>query len=305
MDLGLIIPELEEYYQKGEFYIKVEILREAEIHEIEAHASFLLNKKEKKLLELKEDLEKRSIVISSIHAPFGEDKDLSSSSFRIRKNTINLHLVVMRQMNIIKTQVLTIHPGSRVEKEADIPSREELFKKSLETLLKEAENLNIKLAVENMLPMHPAYKIETLKEILDEFSSPFLGTCFDTGHANVGKGVLKTFDVIKEKVFDFHVHDNDGTKDMHLQALYGNINWAEFFTAASSIEFKRPLMIESLPWQGRELSWMMKEVRMLKDNKMLRGEAPKEHFLRCTKCNHFIYGTKSNPICYCNLKNSS
>ena len=316
MDLGLVIPELENFYQRGEFYLTIETLREAEVHAIEAHASFLLNKKEKKLLGLKEELQKRDIRISSVHAPFGEGSDLSSTGLIIRNRTINQHIAVMEKMNIIKTPVLTIHPGGRVEKEEDISLRGEIFKKSLEKLIPKAENLNIKLAVENMLPTHPAHKIETLKEILDEFPSPFLGVCFDTGHANVGKGVLEEFNVIKEKVSDCHVHDNDGTKDMHLQPPYGNINWTEFFVAVETSGFKKPLMIESLPWQGKELSWMMKEVRMLKDNKILRKEFPRtlnknkfgsgqEHFLRCTKCNHFIYGTESNPICYCNLKNNS
>ncbi len=151
-----------------------------------------------------------------------------------------------------------------------------------------------------MLPMHPGHKTETIKEIIDEFSSPSLGVCFDTGHANVGRGVNEEFQIIKKKVFDFHIHDNDGTRDMHLQPPYGNINWAEFFTLVENTEYKGPMMIESFPWQGREISWMMKEVRMLKDNKILREKSPKDHFLRCNKCGHFIYGTESNPICYCN-----
>ncbi|MBU0534030.1 MAG: sugar phosphate isomerase/epimerase [Candidatus Omnitrophica bacterium] len=301
MELGLVIPELEECYQKGTFYKTIEILQKAEIHKIEAHASFLLNKTHQKLFQLNQDLEKRNITISSIHAPFGEDKDLSIPSSIIRKRTINQHIAVMKQMDIIKTRVLTIHPGGRIKKDTDISSREKLFKKSLEILLKNAEHLNIKLAVENMLPMRPGYRVETLKQLLDEFPSPFLGICFDTGHANVGKGVLETFNVIKKKMFDCHVHDNDGTKDMHLQPPYGKINWAEFFTAVENIDFKRPLMIESLPWQGRELSWMFKEVRMLKDNQILEKDSPKKHFLRCRKCNHFIYNVESEPICYCNF----
>ncbi len=88
-----------------------------------------MNKKEKKLLELKEELEKRGISISSVHAPFGEENDLSSPSFRIRKKTINQHIVVMKQMDIIKTPVLTIHPGSRVDKEEDIPLKRRTFQK--------------------------------------------------------------------------------------------------------------------------------------------------------------------------------
>lgn len=311
MEIGLVIPDLEEVYQRGEFYPRIEILKKAKVQKIEIHASFLENKREQKLLQLKEDIEERDISVSSVHAPFGEEEDLSSCNLRIRRRAINHHYAAMKVMNIMGISTLTIHPGSRVKEEKDIPLREELLRESLEKLLKTAESLKIKIAIENMLPMHPGDKAEAIKEIIDEFSSPFLGVCFDTGHANVGKGVNPhhqcigvgvngEFQIVKERVFDFHIHDNDGAWDMHLQPPYGSINWTEFFTAVEKIGYKRPLLVESFPWQGRELSWMMREVRMLKDNKILRKESPKDHFLRCAKCNHFIYGTESNPICYCN-----
>jgi sugar phosphate isomerase/epimerase len=305
MEIGLVVmPDLEKSYKKGELHPKIEILKEAKVQRIEIHASFLENKKEKKLLELKKEFKEGGISISSLHAPFGEENDLSSPSLRIRKRTINEHNIIMEKMDIVEIPVLTLHPGSKVKKKEDILLRENFLRKSLEKLLPKAEKTNIKLAIENMLPMYVGNKTEALKQIIDEFSSPLLGVCFDTGHANVGEGVNEQFQVIKENIFDFHIHDNDGTRDMHLQPPYGNINWAEFFTHVESIGYKFPLMIEAFPWQGREISWMMKEVGMLKDNKILRREPPKEHFLRCKKCGHFIYGTESNPICYCNLKNS-
>lgn len=308
MNLGLVIPELQNFYQRGEFYQIIETLQKAQIHAIEIHASFILDKKEKKILELNRALQDRNISIPSVHAPFWEDQDLSSPSLTIRKWTINQHIAVMKQMDILKIPVLTIHPGSRLEKETDRRLREEYFRKSLEIILKTAESLKIKLAVENMLPMRTGDKIETIREIIDGFSSPFLGVCFDTGHANVTGSVSKVFQVIKDKVFDFHVHDNDGTKDMHLQPAYGNIDWSEFFGLVEDIKYQRPLMIEALPWQGRELSWMFKEVKMLMDNRILTRNSPKKHFLRCNRCNHLIYDIESNPICYCSsrasLKNS-
>jgi len=307
MELGLVIPELEGYYRRGAFYQTIESLQKAQVREIEPHGSFLLGKTPQKLAQLNQELSERSIIISSVHAPFGEGKDLASPNAIIRKITLNQHIAVMRRMAITKTKILTIHPGARPEKESEIPLREKIFKKSLEVLLKNAENSQIKLAVENMLPARPFEKIETIKEMLDEFPSPFLGVCFDTGHANVTEGISKIFNTIKDKIFDFHVHDNDGTKDMHLQPPYGNIDWAEFLALAGNINYQRPLMVESLPWQGRELSWMFKEIRMLKDKKILInphtkdfGVGARPHYLKCAKCNHFIYGTQSNPICYCN-----
>ena len=257
MEFGLVIPELQGYYRKGAFLRTVEKLQKAQISAIEPHASFLLDKTERRILELNQELQARNISITSVHAPFGGSNDLSNPYFIPRKRAINQHLITMGKMGIIKTPVLTIHPGSRLDLRAEtqIPSREKLFRRSLEVLLKQAEKLKIKLAVENMLPMRSGEKITTIKEILDEFPSPCLGICFDTGHANVGEGVMETFNIIKDKIIDFHIHDNDGTKDMHIQPPYGNINWAEFFAAVENINYQRPLMVESVPWQGRELSW--------------------------------------------------
>lgn len=303
MNLGLVIPDLEQYYQKGAFYKTADTLQEAKVNNIEAHASFLLNKKEQKLLELIKELKSRNITIDTVHAPFGEDNDLSSADKTIIKETIDRHIRSMEQMSIAKIPVLTIHPGSRLtpDREQEISEKEKIFRKSLEILLRTAEKLKIKLAVENMLPLRPGYKIDTIKSILNEFPSPFLGVCFDTGHANVGESVLATFNTIKEKIADFHIHDNDGTADMHLQPPYGNINWPKFFEAVETINYKRPLMIEAYPWQGRELKWMMQELEMLKENKRIIKLSPLEHFLKCKKCGHFIYGTEPNTICYCNF----
>lgn len=301
MELGLVIPQLEEYYQKGEFYKIIESLRKAKVREIEPHGSFLLGKPPQTLESLNKDLSQRKITISSVHAPFDEGKDLASPNFFIRKKTLNEHLEIIRRMSITKTKILTIHPGARPEKQSGNLPREKIFRRSLEVLLKNAENLKIKLAVENMLPGRPFDKIEAIKKMLDEFPSPFLGVCFDTGHANVTEGVPKIFDAVKDKIFDFHVHDNDGTKDMHLQPPYGNIDWAGFFALAEGINYQRPLMVESMPWEGRELEWMFEEIMMLKDNKILKENFPARHFLKCDKCNHFIYGSKSTPICYCSF----
>ncbi len=301
MELGLVIPQLEKFYLQGEFYKIIETLHKAQVQEIEPHGSFLLGKTPQKLAQLNQDLSDRNIIISSVHAPFGEGKDLASGNILIRKKTLNEHIEVMQRMAVTKTKILTIHPGSRPDKESEIPLKEKIFRKSLEVLIKNAENLQIKLAIENMLPARPFEKIETTKKLLDEFHSPFLGVCFDTGHANVGDGVSKTFNTIKDKIFDFHIHDNDGTKDMHLQPPYGNIDWTEFFALVESINYQRPLMVESMPWQGRKPEWMFEEIRMLRDNKRFKNTSPTNHFLKCSKCNHFIYGSESAPICYCNF----
>lgn len=283
----------------SEFEREVELLRSGDAHQIELDSLFLLNKNDKEIERYRWELYRRNISIYSVHAPFGEGNDLASPEEKEKNSAISIHRRVMEKMEIMEIGCLVIHPGSRVEKERDIPVREIILRRSIERLLKEAESLKIKLALENMLPLHPGYQTRSLNEIVDEFSSSFLGVCFDTGHANIGGGVEEEFIRIQEAVISFHLHDNDGTRDLHLQPPYGNIDWKKFFNMVRNSSYNGPLILEAFPWQGREVGWMKREVEMLRDDKILKKSSPVHHLLRCTVCGHFLYGVEEHPICYC------
>ena len=40
--------------------------------------------------------------------------------------------------------------------------------------------------------------------------------CFDIGHAHLGDGVAKSFEIMRDLVVTAHIHDNHGLKDEHL-----------------------------------------------------------------------------------------
>ena len=73
------------------------------------------------------------------------------------------------------------------------------------------------------------------------------GFCFDTGHANIMEGVDAAFDAMKERIRSTHVHDNDGTNDIHLfPYLHDNItiDWRRTMALLRSRENQYPLMLE-------------------------------------------------------------
>ncbi len=73
------------------------------------------------------------------------------------------------------------------------------------------------------------------------------GFCFDTGHANIMEGVDSAYDAMKERIRSTHVHDNDGTNDIHLfPYLHDNItiNWRRTMALLRSRENQYPLMLE-------------------------------------------------------------
>jgi sugar phosphate isomerase/epimerase len=74
-----------------------------------------------------------------------------------------------------------------------------------------------------------------------------LNYCFDTGHANMGKGVEAEFEVMKPRIRSTHVHDNNGTDDTHLMPLLGTggtIDWKNAMQLLRSGQDQFPLLLE-------------------------------------------------------------
>jgi len=74
-----------------------------------------------------------------------------------------------------------------------------------------------------------------------------VGYCFDTGHANVMGGVEKEFELMKTRIKSLHVHDNDGTKDLHLfPTLHpaGTIDWKTVIPMLRARQHQYPLLLE-------------------------------------------------------------
>jgi sugar phosphate isomerase/epimerase len=81
----------------------------------------------------------------------------------------------------------------------------------------------------------------------EELTHVGLNYCFDTGHANIGKGVEAEFQAMKPRIRSTHVHDNDGKTDSHLLPLSGNggtIDWKNTMNLLRSGQDQFPLMLE-------------------------------------------------------------
>jgi sugar phosphate isomerase/epimerase len=81
-----------------------------------------------------------------------------------------------------------------------------------------------------------------------------LNYCFDTGHANMGRGVEAEFQLMKPRIRSTHVHDNDGKQDKHLLPMVsegGTIDWKNTMQLLRSGQDQFPLLLE-LKDQGDE-----------------------------------------------------
>ena len=81
----------------------------------------------------------------------------------------------------------------------------------------------------------------------EELTHVGLNFCFDTGHANMGKGVENEFHLMKPRIRSTHVHDNNGKDDMHLLPVLGEggtIDWKNTMELLRSGGDQYPLMLE-------------------------------------------------------------
>ena len=195
---------------------------------------------------------------------------------------------------------MIVHPGRHASGD-DIPRMEEILPSSLEEVLKTAERTGVKLALENMLPEHPGYSSETVREIVEGINSPFLGVCFDTGHAHVNReGEIAAFDNLKDLIIAFHLQDNDSTRDMHLQPPYGTVNWDKLVPMIKELNFQDPMAVEAMPWGGASFGMLLKEIKALFGDGLV--EVVLDGFKAraiCPLCGRYMFRSGDGWFCGC------
>lgn len=109
----------------------------------------------------------------------------------------------------------------------------------LEALIERAERLSVRLAFENLrLPEHTRF-------ILDQYKSPFVGLCYDSGHENRWTPGLDWLNLYGGRAFALHLHDNAGDRDAHRIPFSGSIDWNRKAAAIAKSTYHGALTLEA------------------------------------------------------------
>ncbi len=203
-------------------------LLENGVHIIETGPDFFLNSNDEKIDGVAKEFLAKGISIRSVHAPFGDGYNLSDFDTEEREKAIQIHRDLLYKVARAGVKMLIIHPGISVRSKEDVENMSLLAIDSISQLIATAEETGVALAVENMLPGHPGCEIGHITNIIEQISSPSLGICFDVGHAHVCGNMKEYMSAFGEDIISIHIHDNDGTHDMHLQPPYGTVDWRAF-----------------------------------------------------------------------------
>lgn len=277
-------------------------LRAQNVEAIEAHPPFFFDADEATIKATAQVFRNAGIAIRSVHAPFGGDNNLSHLDAEKRMGAIETHKRLLRRVSWAGVQLIIVHPGVASPAE-QIPEMSRIIVDSLAELVPVAEESGVKLALENMLPRHPGSDCAQLRSFVTQINSPWLGVCFDTGHAHVSAKMTGAFtssaagfEILKDLVITFHLHDNDGTRDMHLPPGYGTVNWNDFAASLRAMNFREPITIESPSWAGAGFAHLQRATDAL----LTHGQLTLNGWLvRCPQCGHQLFGTAEDAFCLC------
>lgn len=163
--------------------------------------------------EAREVLETTSLRLS-VHAPYS-NVNMSAFEEPLRRNSVAAFSDVISTAHRLGIGPVTIHAGIMVTlQRSDRPRHLAQTRRSLEELSGLAEDLSVRLALENM-PAMDRCVCQSPEEVLGLIDGLDIGICLDTGHANT-TGMLAAFADLAPRLVNMHVHDNMGETDQHL-----------------------------------------------------------------------------------------
>lgn len=163
-----------------------------------------------------------------VHMPFS-DLNIASVNPAVREFAVRTLEDTIRAGAGLGVRLFTVHPGwvsamGRLMRDTSVDNNTG----SLRRLAKLADEVDVRLALENM--PYPSFTLcnraDEIKEALDDVGMPGrVGFCLDVGHANVS-GQTRDLLKLKDRLFNMHIHDNDGRRDQHLILGEGTVDYA-------------------------------------------------------------------------------
>lgn len=215
------------------------------------------------------EMESEGLSFVDSHASYGPYNDLYLPEGSERRKMLTTHRLTMEIAADFGVRTMAIHVGDRHEVVEGIPFDElhENLLRSLDELLPVAEKCGIVLSIEN------AYNIcntaDKLVAAAKYFDSPFLGVCYDAGHANLMHPAFKDLETpsvdyywyghdkvewdgqMLEKMLPYvtccHLQDNDGIGDKHWLPGKGNIDWAHIMGLLKTAPRLKSFQCEAIP----------------------------------------------------------
>ena len=231
---------------------ELDAFREEGIRYLELSINPLLRMSDEEQAEWVHDLKQRTEIaglrVWSVHMPWSNRLDISTTNEEDRIHTIHTHIRIMELLEPLQIQKYVMHPSAEPIMDDNRQERLANAIASLRILSEESKKFSGTIAIEVMPRTLLGNTSDEILQIIETVDNG-LEICFDTNH------------VLQEKPEEFvrragslittlHVSDYDGLDEKHWLPGRGIINWNQVIHELVQIGFEGPWMYEVVSREG-------------------------------------------------------
>lgn len=140
---------------------------------------------------------------------------------------------------------ITFHPSSRPDFSPETEA--EILRENIEyykPIIEIAEKFKVGIALENM--RGGINQARQLNQLVDGLDSPYVGVCWDTGHAHcASQPQADSIRLMAHRLHALHIQDSDGITDQHMPPHFGTIDWPPIMHALREINYPGDFTFEA------------------------------------------------------------
>ena len=202
----------------------------------------------------------------TFHGPYVQIEATSAIGSKEHRWLMESYAGVLQLAKAVHAGHVVFHYSQRQFKPEEIPQKQHNAKAVMKQLTEEAEVMGVPLVIENLCRQPKGVHLFTNEEYFALFQEmPHAKALIDIGHANVnGLDIEKFLATYTDRVKGFHVHNNDGKTDQHLDYRHGTadvrqiMRWAGKYTPGANI------VIEYEPHETLSHQELLEEIDELK-----------------------------------------
>lgn len=162
----------------------------------------------------------------SVH-PAAWDINLTAETEILRRAAFEHHLQALDFCAELGAKQMVVHPGFANSPCFDKAQAQKRAHDAILALAEQAKKVDVKLAFENV-GYHGAsiYTQDEFIHALDGVDG-IVGYLIDIGHAHINQwDIPEVIRRLSDRMFGFHIHDNNGSRDEHRPIGEGSVDWA-------------------------------------------------------------------------------
>ena len=204
------------------------------------------------------------------HAPFAYDCDLCVPIPEVRPYMLAHLKYILQIVHDFGVKTCCVHTINKAYPEYTLEQQRDAICASLDEILPLAEKLDVIICIENLT--RPGTNAEDEIYYIEKYDSPYLGACFDSGHANLmEKGMMypdnfiydrwpdrqvkwetNVLDTMLPYIVNCHLHDNDASRDQHRCPGKGSVDWKTLVPKLLSAPRLKCIQSEVIPLYAQQ-----------------------------------------------------